>query len=115
MRVSTYSVSGKSGFFVEVDAHRGRCTAAPLAASASQRGPENTSRNIAYASWPWATAAVPTSARASGLPSASRRRSTSVSTLLMKKLATELIPDRSDRPAATASSRPARYASMTAA
>ena len=42
---STYSVSGYAGFFVDVLAHSGRCTRAPRAASASQRGPENVRRN----------------------------------------------------------------------
>ena len=37
-RLTTYSVSGSDGSFVEVEAHSGRCTFAPLAASACQRG-----------------------------------------------------------------------------
>jgi hypothetical protein len=59
-----------------------------------------------------ATAALPRSASASGVPSLSSLSSTSVSTRLTKNEATEPILSRS-RPAATAPSIPAMNASIT--
>ena len=44
---------------MDVEAHSGRCRCAPLALRASQRGPENRSRNSWYASFACATAALP--------------------------------------------------------
>ena len=85
--LSTYSVGEYAGFFVEVDAHSGRCRLAPAAARSSQRGPENRSRNTWYASLAFATAALPRSGWPSG-----RRRSVSVSTRLTKNDATDAMP-----------------------
>ena len=45
MSSSTYITSRYAGFLVLVLAHSGRCTFAPCAPSASQRGPEKVSRN----------------------------------------------------------------------
>ena len=50
MRLSTYSVSGYSGFFVDVEAHNGRCTRAPLAASCLHRSVPLRCVNSSYAS-----------------------------------------------------------------
>ena len=47
---STYNVSGYEGFFVDVEAHKGRCTDAPAFASVSHRGPLNVFWKAAYAS-----------------------------------------------------------------
>ena len=103
--VSTYSRSGYAGFFVDVDAHSGRWTWAPLAANASQRGPENAWPKCWYASWAWATAAWPRRARIAWSPpsprppaSCSSRRSISVSTRLTKNDATLCTFDRSVAP-----------------
>jgi hypothetical protein len=40
-RPSTYNVSGYAGFFTPVEAHSGRCTAAPASRSAAKRSPWN--------------------------------------------------------------------------
>jgi hypothetical protein len=72
---------------VDVDAQRQRCARAPLASSASQRAPENSSLYRWYASFALATASLPF--RSSGAPASSSRRSASVSTRETKKLATD--------------------------
>src|SRR6185437_505058 len=68
MRESTYSRSGYAGFLVDVDAHSGRCTLAPFAASASHRGPANALTKCWYAICAWATAAFPRRARIAWSP-----------------------------------------------
>ena len=90
-----------------VEAHSGRWALAPAPASAVQRSDSWTSSKAAYAAMALATAALPSSAVASGVPIASSRLSISVSTRETKNDATLRIVDRS-LPAALACSRPVR-------
>ena len=107
MRLSTYSVGEYAGFLVDVDAHSGRCFRAPATDTLSQRGPASRSRNSWYASFAFATAALPRSGDPSG-----RRRSVSVSTRLTKNDATDARRLMSSRPS-TRRSKPAVNASIT--
>ena len=95
-----------------MDAQRTRWGVAPFEARNSQRSPENASRKCWYASFAFAIASLPRSARAPSVPIASSRLSASVSTRETKKLATEATLDGSF-PAATSRSSPRRYASTT--
>ena len=92
---------------VEVDAHSGRCTLAPLAASASQRGPENAAAEVLVGQLGLGDGGrAPQRQELRGRPvspgrrAVSRRRSTSVSTRLTKNDATLRTPDEVAAPAA---------------
>src|SRR3954465_3533546 len=76
-----------SGFLVEVDAHRQRCGEAPLAASFSQRSPDNGSLWVWWGIFALAVASLPLSS--SWPPISSRRLSASVSTRETKNEATD--------------------------
>ena len=99
-----------------LDAGRGPQRPLDARAARAERRPAGRRRTSARtarrraARWPGRP--VPRSASASGVPILSSRSSTSVSTRLTKKDATEARPDRSC-PAAAAPSRPAMNASMT--
>ena len=56
---STYFVSGYAGSLTPVEAHSGRCTAAPASRSFAKRLPSKISLNLAYAARAFAIAAVP--------------------------------------------------------
>lgn len=81
-------------------------------ASAVQRSATKTPSYASYARRALASAALPLSASASSVPTFARRLSISLSTRETKNEATEWTVARS-MPAASAFSRPARYASMT--
>ena len=91
---STYMTSRYAGFFVLVLAQSGRCTVAPCAASAFHRGDAISVWKDDTRAWRWRSPPFPAAPRArpgrgAVFAAASRRLSTSVSTRLTKKLATE--------------------------